>query len=378
MTPSAAGRPVRAAFDDQVFVLQRHGGISRYYTELLREFEQDPGLGVRASTPFRYVVTQHLLDHDPRRFAHPQLPPRLDRAAVLHALNTARFARAQLLTRQLVHHTYYLPIGLRTPAAGRVCTVYDMIPEHFPELHPHGNPHRAKDAYVAACDAVLCISQSTKDDVLRHYGELDKPVVVTPLGVAPRYFDARAAEPDRPYVLFVGQRSGYKNFDVLLRALASLRRDVRLLCVGGPPFSDDETARIAELGLDGSVERREVGDAELPDVYASAVALVFPSRYEGFGLPTVEAFAAGCPVVLAEMPCSVEVGGDAAQFFAPDADDELAAILAELIADPGACDKWRDAGRRRARDFTWRRTAELTADVYREVERASTARRRRG
>lgn len=370
--------PVRMAFDDQVFVLQRRGGISRYYTELLREFEQDPALGVRAAAPFRYVVTQHLHDYAPRRFTHPTLPRRLDRAAVLHAMNTARFARPQLLTRQVLHHTYYLPIGLRTPATGRVCTVYDMIPEHFPELHPYGNPHRAKDAYVAACDAVLCISQSTKDDVLRHYGSLDKPVVVTPLGVSSRYFDARAATPDVPYVLFVGQRSGYKNFDVLLRAFADVAGQVQLLCVGGPPFSDEETLRIAALGLDGRVSRRPVGDAELPDVYASAVALVFPSRYEGFGLPTVEAFAAGCPVVLAETPCSVEVGGDAARFFAPDAEDELAAILDELVRDAGAREKWREAGRRRARDFSWRRTAELTAGVYRDVERATAARRRRG
>jgi glycosyltransferase involved in cell wall biosynthesis len=84
-------------------------------------------------------------------------------------------------------------------------------------------------------------------------------------------------------------------------------------------------------------------------------------------LPTVEAFAAGCPVVLANMACAVEVGGEAAQYFEPDDDETLAAILARFAVDPASRDRWIKAGRSRARSFTWRRTAESTAALYRTV-----------
>jgi glycosyltransferase involved in cell wall biosynthesis len=250
-----------------------------------------------------------------------------------------------------------------------------MIPELFPEIFVGRGPipHRQKASYVHACDAIACISESTKADMLAHYGDIDKPVVVTPLGADSRFF---AATPDRRespgFVLFVGTREFYKNFDVLLRALARIAEDgvaPRLLCIGGPPLTPAEQERIADLGLDGLVDQRDASDAELPGLYAAAMCLVFPSRYEGFGLPTVEAFAAGCPVVLANMVCAVEVGGDAALYFEPDDDETLATTIARFAADPASRDPWIRAGRSRAQDFTWQRTARATAALYQGVAR---------
>jgi len=246
-----------------------------------------------------------------------------------------------------------------------------MIPEHFPELFPSGNPHLAKDLYVQACDAILCISSTTKVDVLRHYGTLDKPVVVTPLGVGEQFFSAPALRADeQPYVLFVGQRSGYKNFDVLLRAFSKLsapQRSVRLLCAGGPPFDHAELTRIGSLNLQDQVTHRTVADDDLPALYAAAICLVFPSLYEGFGLPIVEAFAAGCPVVLAEMECSVEVGAGAAQFFGGKDDEALAGIIERMVDDPVRRKYWIAEGRKRALDFSWFNTAKLTGEAYRSI-----------
>jgi glycosyltransferase involved in cell wall biosynthesis len=248
-----------------------------------------------------------------------------------------------------------------------------MIPEHYPELFPGGNPHNDKDEYVHVCDALFCISNTTKAAVLRHYGRLDKPVVVTPLGVGEQFFSASDVSAyEQPYVLFVGERTGYKNFDVLLRGFSKMgaqRRSVRLVCVGGPAFDHAEVAHIATLNLQGQVTHRTVADRELPALYASAICFVFPSRYEGFGLPIVEAFASGCPVVLAETECSVEVGASAAQFFNANDDEMLAEIIQRMVDHPAGRAHWITEGRKRALDYRWYKTAELTREVYRDIAR---------
>lgn len=364
-TRSTRTAALEVVFDDQIFSLPSWGGAARYFAELIRALPESPQPGVRPVLPFRYVASPQLREldhrlHQPPAFARrPRIVRRLNRGAIRRAA-----------AGRILHHTYYYEAGLDVPAAARICTVLDMTPELFPQYFPAGNPHAAKDRYVATADAVLCISESTKADVLRHYGGLDKPVVVTPLGVDERFFVRAVPDnADRPYVLFVGMRGWYKNFDVVLRAFARLAAEapeLDLVCVGAA-FDADEQARIAELGLTQRVRRADVTEAGLPALYAGANCLAFPSRYEGFGLPIVEAFAAGCPVVLAEMPCAIEVGGDAAQFFSPDDDEALAEIIARLATDERQRASWIDAGRRRATEFSWRRTAALTAEAYREV-----------
>lgn len=359
---------MKVTFDDQIFTGQRVGGVSRYFTHLVEEFRSNPGLGVQPRLPFRHVVNEHLLRSDPARFRPPSGPSLTRRGAVLRARNALR--GAHLARPRLLHHTYYLPSYLRVPAATRVCTVYDMIPELHPELYENGSPHQAKERYVRACDAVLCISETTKADMLRCYGELDKPVEVTHLACDAAYYSARPQPDAAPYVAYVGRREQYKNFDVVLRAFGRVvaeRPDLRLVCAGGGPLRESEKERIATLGLAAHVEQRYVADEEMPGFYASALSLVFPSRYEGFGLPIVEAFAAHCPVVVADTPCSIEVSGGAAQVFGPDDDEQLAVVLGKLAGDAAERERWIAQGEVRARDFSWTRTAERTAEVYRRV-----------
>jgi glycosyltransferase involved in cell wall biosynthesis len=363
---------MKITIDDQIFTAQSRGGVSRYFTELIMAFRHSPELEVEAVTPFRYVKSEHLIERDPLRYSKPPLPSVAQRRKVLRTLNSVqRLARAD--RPAIVHHTYYFPEYLRRPAAARVCTIYDMIPEHYPELFPGGNPHNDKDEYVHVCDALFCISNTTKAAVLRHYGRLDKPVVVTPLGVGEQFFSASDVSAyEQPYVLFVGERTGYKNFDVLLRGFSKMgaqRRSVRLVCVGGPAFDHAEVAHIATLNLQGQVTHRTVADRELPALYASAICFVFPSRYEGFGLPIVEAFASGCPVVLAETECSVEVGASAAQFFNANDDEMLAEIIQRMVDHPAGRAHWITEGRKRALDYRWYKTAELTREVYRDIAR---------
>lgn len=355
-----AGTDVRVLLDVQAF-RQRRGGVSRYFTSLLTEYRADPGLGVEAVTPFRYVDNDYLLDLDPGRY-------RRTRLALLPAVERARRVRSEI-----VHHTWYARRFLNVGrGARRITTVHDMIPEVLPAEFGDRNPHLAKREFVAASDAVLCVSDATRRDLLRVYGAPRAAVFVTPLGVSPRFTPAARPPEWAPeeYLLFVGDRWGYKNFPTLVEAVATLGRRHRrlcLVCVGGTPFDATETAALARLGLADRVVRRAVTDAELCGLYAGAVAFVFPSLYEGFGLPILEAFASGCPAVVADTPCFREVADAAALYFPGRDAAALAATLDQVVGDAHLRDTLRRDGLLRARSYTWSRTARQTAEVYRQI-----------
>ena len=367
---------LRVLFDDQIFVRQRHGGISRYFTEIIREYRDHPQWGVEAFTPFRYVVNRHLIESETGNFRLPPAERFTSRARVLSKVNYWGSRKTGPL--DIVHHTYYGASQVRLQTAGkRVCTVYDMIPEIHPECFPNGNPHGAKRAYVMAADAVICISAKTKSDLLSVYGDLDKPVQVIPLAVSRGFRKSGIGKRGLPeeFVLFVGVRSSYKNFGVVLRGfaeIAALWPKMTLLCVGGPPFSRQELASIEAQGLLNRVANKGVADDELPAVYSAAAAFVFPSLYEGFGLPVLEAMAAGCPTILADQECFREVAADAAAFFDPLDWRGLTEVLARILSDGHFRTGLVKAGRLREDSFSWERTAKETARVYSELSKVSS------
>lgn len=270
------------------------------------------------------------------------------------------------LDADIVHHTYYFRshLSLIPNARVRAVTVYDMIPELFPDIAP--GTHRAKRQYVESADLVFCISETTRDDLLQVYGEVKGRVVVTRLGVGPVFQPGPERLDGLPgsYVLFVGLRDGYKSFDVLAEAMARLPVEFHLVAVGGGPFSDTETQRLEELGIRSRTSRVSLSEPDLARAYAHAAAFVFPSLYEGFGLPTLEAMASGCPVILADAPTHREVGGDAALYFAPNDADGLAQQLAVVVDGGAAREGLIAAGLTRATEFTWDRTTELTVEAY--------------
>ncbi len=330
---NASGRPLAVYFDDQVFSIHSGGGISRYFVELMRTFRDHSEFGVQIAghrmwTRNDYVVESGFgrrLPLSPRLAVYP--------ARLLNRL-TWRGGGAQI-----IHHTYYdrRYRGRFRDGFLRVVTVVDMIPELFPDLFPGGNPHLAKREYVDAADPVLCISESTRRDLMDVYGAPAVPTVVTPLAaddgfrpghLRPSGFPAR-------YVLFVGSRSLYKDFDVLGEAFAGARLppEVALVAVGGGSFTPREESLLRSWGIERRVLQIECDDADLRGAYSNAECVVFPSRHEGFGLPTLEAMASGCPVILADSSSHVEVGGVAANFFTPGESGELGHVLESLVGN---------------------------------------------
>ena len=359
---------MRVRYDDQIFVVQRRGGISRYFVELIREFGEDPSLGVDAELGWRWTRNAHALEAGLGR--QLRIVGGSKRPALQAANRIANIGRPEA---DITHRTYYWAGYLsRRSKAPMVVTVYDMTPELFPELFPRGNPHLQKREYVWRANLVLCISESTRRDLLRVYGPIPSAPIVTHLGVSRRFAPGALRPlwcPDR-YVMFLGDRGGYKDFRVALESFAALgpkRRGIALVAVGGGALTAEEEALISTWGLRDRVIQRNISDEELPGVFGGASAFVFPSRYEGFGLPTLEAMACGTPTVLADTSSHPEVGGDAALYFPPGDTSVLTAQLSRLLSDDAFRRDLSEKGLAQAGRFSWRRTAVATADAYRKA-----------
>ena len=274
-----------------------------------------------------------------------------------------------------VYHATYYAVPLRTP--GRlVVTIYDLIPRLFPNYWP--NPIirggiNAWTAYAARrARRVIACSQSTADDIARLLPNTARKVRVTPLGVAPRPTPSLPGRPpESPYLLYVGSNKPHKNLPRLVAAFAQIAAETsgNLLIAGAWDERYSEAKEVAQRhGLGGRVifEHRP-SDERLEQLHAAASGFVFPSRYEGFGLPVLEAMAAGLPVATTNCGSLREVAGDAALLFDPDDDASIAAATRRLLGDEATREHLAARGRVRAALFPWSRTARDTWATYEEV-----------
>jgi len=248
-----------------------------------------------------------------------------------------------------------------------------MIHEIFSDtMDPHGVVAREKREAILGSDAVLCISESTKSDLLKRVEVPEERITVTNLAseidASMSYGDE--AVPEQPYFLYVGSRASYKNFDGICRALAKIienRSDI-MLCVVGSPFSSKENALIRELGLTKVVENYGVvADSHLAKLYRCSVAFVYPSLYEGFGIPPLEAMACGTVVIAANCSSIPEVVGDAAILFEPSETDSLTEALFFVLNHPAKRSHFISKGCERTKNFNWEKTVMQTVQVYRSL-----------
>ncbi len=256
-------------------------------------------------------------------------------------------------------------------------TVPDMIHELFPppsRTSLHEDFLQQKRRCVQEADAVICISAATRSDLLAVYGIPSERTRVIPLGTSEKFTVlGDATVPDtsparRPYLLYVGERLHYKGFGALIRAYARWAGcDMANLLVVGPKWSRRETEELARLNVRGRVVLvGQVDDHALCLLYNRALALVFPSLYEGFGLPLLEAMACGCPVVASRIPSTVEVAGEYPFYFEPESEESLLAALDRAL-DEGKQTQRMTLGFKRAKQFSWDKTADQTLTTYRAL-----------
>jgi glycosyltransferase involved in cell wall biosynthesis len=361
---------MRILYDGLIYATQTAGGINRYFANLVSRLPSDSSAVL--TTPrvgsVNFPAHRNLDVHVPRVVRPRQLGlatrPLQLRGAERH------------FGHDLVHPTYYMLQTLRPIRRVRkpvVVTAYDLTHEFFPdELGRRGLIARLMRTAVRDADVVLCISENTRRDLVERYPVDESKLRVVPLAtdLGPHLVSDAVEVPQQPYVLYVGSRARYKDFDLALQAVAALdaaHADLRLVVVGAP-LTSAEHARIAELGIAGRVvEAGTTDDVRLATLYARSRALVYPSRYEGFGIPPLEAMACGTVAIASNVSSIPEVVGDAALLHEPGALDELVEHVRTVLEDDATRDDLIARGRERAATFSWDRTASETFAAYREV-----------
>jgi glycosyltransferase involved in cell wall biosynthesis len=300
------------------------------------------------------------------------LPPGIEPIKLRARSQTLRMAVTlpRLLRRlrpAVAHFLHSLPLGYR---GASVVTVQDLSFERDPSVMGTRDRLIFKSVVPRAArraDRVLTLSELTKRDLIELYGVPEERIVVTPPGVDPTFTPNGPSPDGEPYALFVGSLQPRKDPVAAVEALALLGDDApRLVLVGPDKGGRADAEHAAErAGLAKRVEfRGHVSREELAGLYRGAACLVFPSRYEGFGLPVLEAMASGTPVVATTAGALPEAAGDAAILVAERNPVELAGGIERAIADR---DRLVAAGLERAARFTWAETARKTLDVYREL-----------
>lgn len=365
---------LRIAFDQQVFLLQEFGGISRYICSLSEALSCNPDVEVGIFAPLHYNGHFERL---PRALARGRRVPRVPKTARPVSALSALLARRAIrrFRPDIVHQTYYSANAFAPEGARRVITVYDMVSERFPAEFGGSQFTDTKKIAVSRADHVLCISESTRRDLIELFGVAAERTSVVYLGcddlAPPVDAGTRAQNGSRPYLLYVGSRGGYKNFEALIRAFVSssyLRSGFSVMCFGGGAFIPDELALFRQLQLsDAHVRQISGNDEVLASMYANAAAFVYPSLYEGFGIPPLEAMSLGCPVICGNTSSIPEVVGDAGEYFDPSDTESMRVAIEAVLQSTGRSQELVAKGHARRSLFSWQRCASETLDVYRSI-----------
>ncbi|MCL2605686.1 MAG: glycosyltransferase family 4 protein [Coriobacteriia bacterium] len=372
-------------YDYQAFSMQQTGGVSRYFAQLIKAFEQDPDLAVTPYLQLSYAANRYLKD-DLDVKASPLFHRYQGRGrGKLQGIGNIanRNATFQLLLRHMdaiYHPTYFDPWFLHMREGQKnlsfanpmVVTVHDMIHELRSDQVADPQTVAKKRAMMHHADAIVAVSAATMDDIVALYPDYKSKITVIHHGNSLDDEVTVGNFPhDEPYLLFVGNRWGYKNFHAVAHACVQLFADypdLQLVCAGGGTFTSAEMELLRSLGISSRVMQHNPSDEVLKAMYQGAAIFVFPSQYEGFGLPVLEAMGNGASCVLSDSSSLPEVGADAALYFdAGTADggaDELAQQCKCILDDSTVRKQLIAAGYSRATQFSWQKCAQQHADLY--------------
>jgi glycosyltransferase involved in cell wall biosynthesis len=373
--PSRYTIPVRIYYDHQLTSLQDAGGASRYHYELLRFLDGVPEVQTTTFLGFDSTVYPYLQLASSKTKVLGFRGP-LRKGAKRYVVNEALAnAVAPFYGKFDIYHPSHHRMLPFVSARRLVATHHDCIYERFPVFRFTKEVLRAKKKLFATADLIICISESSRADLF-HYYDVNpaKTRVVhegyTRLPRSPEAAGDLAGLVRRAYILYVSGRSLYKNFRGFLQAFRDTRlhESMDLLVLGGGPLTEDEREFIAKLGIgDAIVAIPLVDDGLLAEAYAGARLLAYPSLFEGFGLPPLEAMYLGCPVLACNTSSLPEICGEAPFYFEKDEPDSLRDALLRAVWDEHSRAAAIQCGREVAAGYSWEACGEQTLALYREV-----------
>ena len=369
---------MRILYDYQIFMEQVYGGPSRYFLNIIKEISKKEKVKVCAPI----YINDHLSDLPKNQifgqkfssFIFNKIPYNIGNNYLKKLIN--KFNKLYLNKFQnnfkpnLLHRTYFENYKTNLPV---VLTVYDLIHEKFQELYQKEKYYRPKKGAIERADEIICISKNTLKDLNYYYDLKNKKTSVIYLGkeLNDKKISKNIFLNKKNYLLYVGKRSGYKNFKNFIHAYSlsnKLKKNFKIHCFGGGTFQKNELHMFKELKINESeIEHFDGDDSILINLYKNASALVYPSRYEGFGLPLLEAMSFKCPVICSNKSSIPEVGGNAVEYFDPENVENIMDVICSTVFSNSKIENLKILGTERSKLFNWNKCASETIDVYKRI-----------
>ena len=396
--------PIRVLYDHQVFSLQSYGGISRYFYELMSCYHNtnllDFNLPIKYSNNYylknsnfiKNKIIQFDLINKSKTFENFLTGIKFRGKRKLYKIlkffgfhkikkdsyyiNKNKKISIKLLQKDkfdVFHPTYYDEYFINHIGDKPfVLTIYDMIHELFADMFPQLRDETTERKKILARKAtkIIAISENTKKDIIKLYGIEENKIKVIHLGTSLKYDENKVypkIDIPKKYILFVGERHYYKNFCFFMHSIIPLLKhdkDLYVVCAGGGVFTKEEVYLLRNTYIEDRVIQIFFNDDILTLLYKNALAFVFPSLYEGFGIPVLEAFACKCPLILSNTSCFPEIAGDAAIYFDPANEYSIRDSVTKVIYNEELRNYLIQKGTERLKNFSWEKTARETKKVY--------------
>ena len=360
---------MKIAFDYQIFLSQKYGGISRYFVNLANNLILDNDVEIVA--PFHKNIYLKNINHNRNIFLKNTFPKT---EKILSSLNQIfTISRLNNFKPEILHQTYYSNLNYNSRFKPKiVTTVHDMIHEKFPIYFPNNNKIIAnKKKSIQKADHIICVSECTKNDLMDLYSVPSHKISVVYHGFE---LENTLIENDeiplitKPYLLYVGNRSGYKNFNFFIKSISkssNIIKDFNIIAFGGQNFNKFELELFKSCGFrDNQILHFDGDDSLLNFLYKNARALIYPSLYEGFGLPTLEAMANNCPVICSITSSIPEIVNNAGQYFDPQSSDDILYSIESVVYSDFKVAQLVKNGKERIKAFSWNNCSKNTEAVY--------------
>lgn len=352
-------------FDYQIFLLQKYGGVSTYYFNLANQLIKKNHEPKIISPLYLSLLDEDIIKNNVIVGKRINQIPRFT-TKIITKFNDLFFEYYVKKNKpQIIHHTYYNKI-FNFNNVKKIITVYDLIHEKF---YKKG---ALKKKSIGQADHIICISKNTQQELIDVYKIDPKKTSVVYLASKFHYSDSiSVVKKFDPFLLFVGDRFKYKNFKNFIKSVSRsklLKNKIKIICFGTFPFTKDELDffRAEQMQINNIIFLN--GDDELlKTLYLNSVALVYPSLYEGFGLPIIEAMSLGCPVCCSNTSSIPEVAGQAANYFDASDIDSITNSIEEVVFSSEKRSKLIEKGFIQNKKFSWGKTTDDTLTIYNSV-----------
>ncbi|MFN4083717.1 MAG: glycosyltransferase family 4 protein [Bacteroidia bacterium] len=366
---------MKILFDDEIFFRQRYGGVSKIFSLLLQNLSNDKDFDILFKNFYsenEYLIGLNLNGVEPV-LKNKNFPLKGKIIRAIGAYYGHAFVNKILKQQKadIFHPTFYSNYFFKSLSnkTKLVITIHDLIHEKFSSNQHYRNLAKIKMQNIKQADAIVTVSENTKKDLLEIYPFTNpNKIYVNYLAEDISGITAKPIKnlPEK-YILFTGERRGYKNFNVLVKAFAIVAKkhaDLFLFCTGSLPFTADEIKMFKNLNIENKVIQQSLSIGELKYAYNSAKVFIFPSKYEGFGIPVLEAFACKVALIISNCGSLPEIAGDACLKFNADDELELSHQIINVLEDKNLSNSLIEKGTERLKLFSWQKHIQQTKNLY--------------